>query len=291
MLENLIIKNIVLIDELDISFVNGLCILTGETGSGKSILLDALNLAIGGRYNSRLLRNGEEQGSVTAIFSVPTEENIIDLLKGQDIEYNDNLILRRVIFKDGKSKSFVNSIPVSQNFLQLLGKELVEIHGQNDQINLLNSAYHRDILDNYGGLSELKYKLSDIFDNFKDVEKRYNYLLGEKENIEKEKDYLRSIIEELEELDLKDGEEDRLNDERILLMNKEKVIDLLNDVSSVVNGQNSIDKLLGIAQNYLSRSSGLGEDLIEKGKNAFDEINDSFDKASIEFNDGLSKIE
>ena len=84
MLENLIIKNIVLIDELNISFTNGLCILTGETGSGKSILLDALNLAIGGRYNSRLLRNGEEQGSVTATFSIPTEKNVIELLKEQE---------------------------------------------------------------------------------------------------------------------------------------------------------------------------------------------------------------
>lgn len=291
MLENLIIKNIVLIDELNISFTNGLCILTGETGSGKSILLDALNLAIGGRYNSRLLRNGEEQGSVTATFSIPTEKNVIELLKEQDIDYNDNLILRRVIYKDGRSKAFVNSVPVSQSFLQSLGRELVEIHGQNDQINLLNSAYHRDILDNYGNLQELKSKLSNIFDDFKNVEKRYNYLLNEKENIEKEKDYLRNIIEELEELDLKEGEEDKLNDERILLMNKEKVIDLLNDVSSIINGQNSVNKLLGIAQNYLSRSNGLGEDLIEKGRNAFEEINDSFDKASIEFNEGLDKIE
>lgn len=291
MLENLIIKNIVLIDELNISFANGLCILTGETGSGKSILLDALNLAIGGRYNSRLLRNDEEQGSVTATFSIPTEKNVIELLKEQDIDYDDNLILRRVIYKDGRSKAFVNSVPVSQSFLQSLGRELVEIHGQNDQINLLNSVYHRDILDNYGNLQELKLKLSNIFDDFKNVEKRYNYLLNEKENIEKEKDYLKNIIKELEELDLKEGEEDKLNDERILLMNKEKVIDLLNDVSSIINGQNSINKLLGIAQNYLSRSNGLGEDLIEKGKNAFEEINDSFDKASIEFNEGLDKIE
>ena len=222
MLENLIIKNIVLIDELNINFSNGLCILTGETGSGKSILLDALSLAIGGRYNSRLLRNGEEQGSVTATFSISKNDNIVDILKEQDIEYEDNLILRRIVFKDGKSKAFVNSVPVSQNFLQLLGKELLEIHGQNDQVNLLNSSYHKDILDSYGNLGELKDKIAKIYNEYKATEDRYNYLLNEKDSIEREKDYLQNIVSELEELDYRVGEEDELNDERIILMNTEK---------------------------------------------------------------------
>lgn len=290
MLENLIIKNIVLIDELNINFTNGLCILTGETGSGKSILLDALSLAIGGRYNSKLLRNGEEQGSVTATFSISRDDNIVNILKEQNIEYEDNLILRRIVFKDGKSKAFVNSVPVGQNFLQLLGKELLEIHGQNDQINLLNSSYHKDILDSYGNLGKLKAEIATIYNEFKSTEDRYNYLLNEKDSIEREKDYLENIVNELEELDYKVGEEDKLNDERILLMNKEKVIDVLNDISATVDGQNSVNRLIGIAQNYLSRSNGLGEDLLEKGKNVFGEINECFDKASIEFNEGLDKI-
>lgn len=291
MLESISIKNIVLIDDLNVDFDNGLCILTGETGSGKSILLDALMLAIGGRYNLRLLRNGEKQGSVSACFNIKNNQIVDKILDEQGIEHEEILILRRVVFDDGKSKSFVNNTPVSQSFLQLIGKELIEIHGQHDQTNLLNSSFHRDILDDFGNLHEQKIIVSKLYNELKETNSRYNCLLSEKEDLEKEKDYLSNVIKELEELDFHSGEEEVLSDKRISLMNKEKIIDLLNTVNSVISGQNPVIKSISSAQNYLSKNSNLGESLIEKNKNAFEEIIDSFEKSIIEFNEGVDKIE
>ena len=123
MLESLDIKNIILIDNLHIDFKNGLCVLTGETGSGKSILLDALMMALGSKVSIRLLRNGEKQGSVEAIFNIENNDKVKQLLEEQDIEFDDTVILRRTINEDGKSKAFVNNVGTTQSFLQSIGKE------------------------------------------------------------------------------------------------------------------------------------------------------------------------
>ena len=180
MLKNLSIKNIVLIDEADIDFDDGLCVLTGETGSGKSILLDALSLAIGTRSSSRLLRNGEKQGIVTASFDISKNQNCKFLLSEIGIECENELILRRILTQDGKSKSFINDITVSQNFLNLIGKELVEIHGQHDQNNLLNSTSHMGIMDQFGNLTEQKKIVSDIYKKMSEINDKLVKLKDEK---------------------------------------------------------------------------------------------------------------
>ena len=159
MLESLSINNIVLIDKLNIHLENGLCVLTGETGSGKSILLDALGLAIGYRSNSKLLRNGEDKGSVIAVFDIANNQNCKILLDELGIEYNNNIIIRRILYSDGRSKAFINDIQVTQSFLQNVGETLVEIHGQNEQIGLLNSSNHREILDQFGNLIDKRKQL------------------------------------------------------------------------------------------------------------------------------------
>ena len=164
MLENLSINNIVLIDKLNVQLSNGLCVLTGETGSGKSILLDALGLAIGYRSNSRLLINGESSGSVVATFDIKNNEACKNLLKEMDIESDDEIIIRRILYSDGRSKAFINDVQVTQNFLQHVGETLIEIHGQNEQIGLLNSSNHREILDNFGNLIQKRNVVSEIFE-------------------------------------------------------------------------------------------------------------------------------
>lgn len=290
MLRSLIIKNIVLIDEANINFENNLCVLTGETGSGKSILLDALSLAIGVRSNSRLLRNGEGQGSVTAIFDINYNENCQSLLSEIGINFEDELILRRIITSDGKSRAFVNDVAVGQNFLNRIGEELVEIHGQHDQRGLLNPAFHRDILDQYGHLDNQRNSVSDIYVNMRSAENRLKELTSQKDNIESEIEYLEHILKEINNLNISPGEEEELNSKRILLMNREKISSVLDNVRETVDGQNSVLKIIGNAQNYLSRSSQLGENLMADGSNAFEEIIDDFEKSIIEFNEGLSKI-
>ena len=291
MLKNLVIKNIVLIDEANIDFNNNLCILTGETGSGKSILLDALSLAIGVRSNSRLLRNGEKQGSVVATFSVENNINCKALLDEMGIDYEDEIILRRVITSDGKSKAFINDVAVGQGFLNQIGEELVEIHGQHDQRGLLNPSFHRDILDDYGNLKKQKDIVANLYEKLRTTEDNYLDLLNNKDSIEREIEYLEHIIEEMKNLNVSDGEEEELNEKRTLLMNKEKVLSVLENVKNTIDGQNSITKMISSAQSILSRGINLGENLLENNSNAFEEIIDCLEKGAIELNEGLNKID
>lgn len=291
MLESLSINNIVLIDKLNIHLENGLCVLTGETGSGKSILLDALGLAIGYRSNSKLLRNGEDKGSVIAVFDIANNQNCKILLDELGIEYDNNIIIRRILYSDGRSKAFINDIQVTQSFLQNVGETLVEIHGQNEQIGLLNSSNHREILDQFGNLIDKRKQLSNIFEKMKNANNQLEDLLSKKDNIEKEKDYLKHIINEIEALNLHENEEQELAEKRILMMNKEKVLNVLNEVKDNLEGQYNIDKGISSAQHTLSRGIKLGDNLLENNKNAFEEIVENLEQASININEALSKIE
>lgn len=280
-----------MIDKLNVRLENGLCVLTGETGSGKSILLDALGLAIGYRSNSRLLRNGADVGSVIADFNISKNTKCKEILKELDIGFDDNIIIRRILYADGRSKAFINDIQVTQSFLQNVGETLVEIHGQNDQIGLLNSSMHRDILDEFGGLISKRKIVSEIFEKMKDASNKLNELIEKKDNIEKEQDYLRHIINEIDALNLKDREEQELADKRILMMNKEKVLNVLNDARDSLEGQFNVEKNISSAQHTISRSVGLGDNLIEEGQNAFEEIIENLEQASINLGEAISKID
>ena len=152
MLASLTIKNIVLIEQLTINFSNSLCALTGETGAGKSILLDSLGLAIGARADAGLVRHGTDQASVTAEFDLKNTHRVFEVLKENDLESEGGeLVLRRVLTSEGRSKAYVNDQAISANLLKTLGECLIEIHGQFDTQNLLNAATHRGLLDEYAG--------------------------------------------------------------------------------------------------------------------------------------------
>src|SRR5947207_2224632 len=152
MLSRLSIRDIVLIERLDIDYAAGLSVLTGETGAGKSILLDAFALALGSRGDASLVRNGTEQGQVTAAFDVEPSHPAMALLAENGIGTEDGLILRRVQLADGRTRAFVNDQPVSVQVLKALGSALVEIHGQHDERALVDVATHRRLLDAYAGL-------------------------------------------------------------------------------------------------------------------------------------------
>src|SRR5438105_4109057 len=152
MLARLSIRDIVLIDRLDIDFAPGLSVLTGETGAGKSIVLDAFALALGARGEAALVRHGMEQGQVTAVFEPPPTHAARALLATNGISADDELILRRVQLADGRTRAFVNDQPVSAQTLRSLGAALVEIHGQHDERALVEAATHRRLLDAFGGL-------------------------------------------------------------------------------------------------------------------------------------------
>lgn len=229
MLKSLSIKNVVLIDKLDLDFPNGFIVFSGETGAGKSILLDSLGLVLGKRAETSMIRSGADKLSVTAIFEVSKKNEALQKLCAEyDLEYSDEIIIKRSLSLDGKSKIFFNDQAITQKLLKEIGALLVEIHGQFDNQGLLNSATHREVLDNYGNFSNELKNLSEKFLAWKKIQKE---LLQERETIEKAKsdeENLRHWLDEFEKLAPKENEAQELESRRKEMMNSEKIAENLN---------------------------------------------------------------
>ncbi len=190
MLAALSIRDIVLIDKLDLSFAAGLTIFTGETGAGKSIILDALSLALGARGDGGLVRKGTQSASVTACFDLPPGHPVAGMLSAQDLAEDESLILRRVQFADGKTKAFINDRPVSTALLRELGRKLVEIHGQHDERALLDPTAHRYLLDQFGGLLPDVREVTQLWEAWRELDGKAKTLAQALELAERERDYL-----------------------------------------------------------------------------------------------------
>lgn len=283
MLTALSIRNIILIDKLDLRFGSGLCVLTGETGAGKSILLDALGFALGGRGSTRLLRHGQKQGSATAVFDVSAKPSICQILEGQGIEASDELFLRRVIYEDGKSRAFVNDSPVSAGFLAQVAEQLIEVHGQHDQKGLLDAATNRSILDQFGKLEPQVQKTKDAFYAYRELAEELESLLNSKNNAAAEQDYLRHVVNELELLNVQAGEEETLDSRRKVLMNKEKLIEAVNAASSILSGDVTLDDRIREAQGVLLRNAAFCD--------AFSEVVETLERSALELNEALGALE
>jgi DNA repair protein RecN (Recombination protein N) len=239
MLVRLSIRDIVLIDKLDLDFAKGLAVLTGETGAGKSILLDAFALALGARGDTGLVRAGAEQGQVTAVFDVPARHPARALLKQQGIEAEDDLILRRVQSLDGKTRAFINDQPVSVQTLRSLGAALVEIHGQHDDRALVDAATHRTLLDAYAGLEDEAAEVSRLWDQRREAAEAVENHRAEVERAQREADYLRHAVDELGRLRPEAGEETALAETRTAMMQAEKIAGDLRDAYDAVAGNAS----------------------------------------------------
>ncbi len=227
MLLSLNIKNVVLIDQLLIEFKSGLCVLTGETGAGKSVLLDSLGLALGVRAESSLVRDGADSAHVTAAFQISENHQAHALLQDADIIAEDDvLLLRRVVSKSGKSRAYINDQPVSVSLLKAVGDTLVEIHGQFETQGLLNPATHRAMLDEYAKIDGSS--LSALWDAWKDQQQALVEMERLSSRAREEEEYLRFSLEDLEQLDPKVGEEDELSALRERMKHKEAVLDGLN---------------------------------------------------------------
>jgi DNA repair protein RecN (Recombination protein N) len=225
MLVTLSIENVVLIEKLTIEFRSGLCVLTGETGAGKSILLDALGLALGARSESGLVRAGADQASVIAEFSVPKSHSSFMILKEAGFAASSELLLRRVISPDGRSRAFINDQPVSASLLRAVGESLMEVHGQFETQGLLNPTTHRTILDEYAGLDT---KTPDLWAQWRQAESDVGRMKQEAAQSRAEEEYLRQAMEDLDGLDPQPGEEKTMSEQRERLMHREKVMVALN---------------------------------------------------------------
>jgi DNA repair protein RecN (Recombination protein N) len=222
MLASLAIRDVVLIEKLDLSFDAGLAVLTGETGAGKSILLDSLGLALGHRAEAGLVRAGQTQASVAAAFLPSPDHPCFDILRDQGISAEDELVLRRVLQADGKSRAFINDQPVSVALLKRLGATLVEVQGQHEQVGLADPATHAGLLDAFGALDGERSATATAWAAWRDATRRLAAAREAIASAQREEEWLRHAVGELTDLAPEEGEEDALAAERQRLQQGER---------------------------------------------------------------------
>ena len=223
MLRSLQIRNFAIIDEIDITFKDDMTVLTGETGAGKSILIDALSLVLGERGSSNLIRNKEKRAEYTAEFEITNNKNALNWLVEKSLENENECILRRTISPDGKSRSFINGNTVNLQSLKSLGELLVDIHGQHFHQSLCKKNVQRDLLDHFGGLSDTKNKIKSIFNEWRTLSTQLTEMIENDKNKADRIDLLSFQSKELNELALSSGEYDSLNSEFKKITNIEKI--------------------------------------------------------------------
>ena len=263
MLIELTIRNVAIIEEISISLGGGLTIFTGETGSGKSILIESLMLALGGRASNDLIRTGEDEAEVSALFNLNEKENIQNRLKEASIPVEDELLLRRIVSATGRSRAYINDRSVTVAFLREIGQKLIEISGQHEHQYLMQPRYHLELLDNHG----------DLWDERLAVEKQYHYVKKLQQELQKlggnnlersrRKEYLLYQIEEMNEIDL-DTDEQELEEERRYFLQLGKMLETSQYGEELLySGQGSITELLGRLTNQLSAWIDLSEEMKE----------------------------
>ena len=291
MLKQLSIQNIVLIDKAEINFASGLCILTGETGSGKSILLDALGLAIGFRSNLRLIGNDEKKAQVAAEFDISKNQNCQNILAENELLDAENpnvLRIRRSIQESSSSKAFVNDVSIGVNLLAKIGESLLEIHGQHDQRGLLNPGAHSDILDEFAQNQNLLKNLKKNYEELKEVEEKICDFKSKKEEVKREKDYLEHVIKELENAAVESFEEEKLVAQKNQLLGKEKVLNFLSDFKSHLTEANS---QLILAQRIFIRNHNVVDNFLADKKDDFENLSERFDRQNNELDAAISSVD
>ncbi len=291
MLKFLTINNIVLIEKADIQFVNNLCILSGETGSGKSILLDALGIVIGYRSANKLIGQNADFASVYAEFDISSNficKTLITEYQLQDVENPDTIKIRRIIANNGNNKVFINDISISVGLLAKIGETLVEINGQHNQQNLLSATNHLKILDEYAKNDNLLAKLKQKYQELKLIDDEIDNFQNEQDKILREKEYLEYVIKELLEANIQIGEEDSLKMQKDLLFANEKIDIFLNDLAKNLEESSSF---LMQSQKIINRNNVIIEKYLNEHSNCFEEIFTCIDSNTSDIDRLLLKLQ
>ena len=285
MIVSLMIKDIVLIDRLQMNFEDGLCVLSGETGAGKSILLSGIGLAIGARGGKELIRHGKDQGSVAVELEILDDHKVWRLLDEQGLDHEGGqIILRRVITKDGRSRAFINDQSVSVSFLRAVGENLIEIHGQHDERGLLNPSGHRHLLDDFGGYEKL---LEKVRKNYRTLCELKTTLTNEQAKLElakSDEEYIRHNLEELEQINPVVGEEEELAKERSKMMQGESLSEGLGGLLGTLLSDKGVDTALRAILRKIERMSAQAPGLL-------DSVSECLDRAANETSEGISQLE
>jgi DNA repair protein RecN (Recombination protein N) len=284
MLAGLSIRDVVLIEALSLGFAPGLTVLTGETGAGKSILLDALALALGERADSGLVRHGAQQAAVTAEFQLTGTHPAHALLAEQDLEAESTLIIRRTLNADGRSRSFVNDQPVSAGLVRRLAETLVEIHGQFETHGLFDVRTHLRVLDAYGALAHLRTRVAASWRSWHEAESERARLAAEAAAARAEESFLRDTVAELDDLAAKPGEEAALAELKQRLQHREKLLDALATAQRELTGDRGAELSVSTARRALER-------VADRAGGAFDPIVAALDRAQIEIAEAVAGLD
>ncbi len=285
MLISLSVRNVVLIDRLDLAFGPGLTALTGETGAGKSILLDALGLAVGARADAGLVRPGTERASVTAAFALGPDHPVRALLDERGIEAEEgDLVLRRVIGADGRGRAFVNDQPAGVALLREVGEALVEIQGQGGARSLISVSDHRRFLDGFAALGREAEAVAHAYQTWREAEAARAEAAAALERLRRDEDYLRHVVAELEALAPEPGEEAALAERRAVLMQGERVAEALRAAVAELDDGRGVEARLRAAERHLARAA-------ERVPGLLDAALEALDRAAIETAEASAAIE
>ncbi len=282
MLISLSIRDVLLIDKLDLAFRPGLTVLTGETGAGKSILLDSLGLALGARSEGGLVRPGAQGLSVTAEFDLPEDHPARAILIESDMTPSDTMVLRRAVGADGRSRAYVDDQPVSVGLLRRLGDSLVEIHGQFANIGLLDPSTHLDVLDRFGAVDAAE--LTATWRAWRDAIAARQQAEAAFERAQGQQDFLRHAVDELSALSPQPDEEAGLAERRALMMHGEKLIEGINAAMEFLTRQGGVGHGLRSAERILQR-------VADKAEGRLDPVLAALDRAAIEAEEAQALLE
>lgn len=291
MLASLSIRDIVLIEKLDLTLSDGLTVLTGETGAGKSILLDSVSLALGGRGDGSLVRHGQPKGQVTLAFDLAPDHPAHAILAGADLPDEEQLVIRRTQMADGRTRAAVNDEAVSVQTLRLIGASLIELHGQHADRALVDPSTHRALLDAYGGLTADVAALGALWRSWREAREAAREERVRLQAAEKEADFIRHAVEELTELGAEAGEEASLSERRTTMMRAEKIASDLSEALDAVGGGGSPIPSLSAAVRRLERRAGDSQDLIRPAVEAIDLALDALEQARGHLENALAEAD
>lgn len=282
MLRNLTIDNYALIDRLDIDFDDGLSVITGETGAGKSIILGALSLVLGSRADSKVALDASSKCVVEATFDVEPYrlEALFDEL---DVDYSASTIVRREILPNGKSRAFVNDTPVGLQQLRTLTSRLIDIHSQHENLMLSNTDFQLDIVDTLADTADDLHQYTDLFNRYRDTRQQLRNLRDESDRFLAEKDYIEHQLSELVAANLVDGEQQSLEEEQNLINHSQEVIETLSSIIASLDGEES-----GVLSLLKSASTHIGR--LEKYINRASEFADRINSSFVELKDIASEL-
>ena len=282
MLRALEIRDMLIIDRLDLEFQPGLNVLTGETGAGKSILLDSLGFVLGWRGRAELVRQGADQGEVVAVFDLPDDHAVHEVLEEAGIPASDELIMRRVNTKDGRKTAWVNDRRCSGEVLRQLSERLVELHGQHDDRGLLNPKGHRVLLDTYAGLEGDLAELRAAWRARSDAQKVLDKARADLEAVQAEEEFLRHAVGELDALSPEAGEEATLDSDRRRMQAAERIRDDVMRAGQALS--DGAENAMGDALRWL-------EGVTDKADGLVDAPMAALERAMVELGDAVSGVE